>query len=246
MQKTTGTPSYVTVLPGEKGTIVLLHGFLSSKKYWQKVASHLHGEGYRVVMIDLLGFGHAPKPSNVRYDYTDHLEHIHNTLTKLNIQGPIIIAGHSMGALLATRYAKLHPESVKAVGVMNPPIYRSAGQAYRTLRNTGFFYKLLLESRYRYVFWPLLRKLGPFSNHSRESREGSLKHIILHATLAEDLQALQVPGILLIGEKDRRIYLENIREMEFGKNVGIYVESSGHHAPITHNKVVAHHILSLV
>lgn len=238
-------PAYVNILPGKKGTIVLLHGFLSSKRYWRKVASHLQNSGHQVVMIDLLGFGQAPKPRGISYDYEDHLAHIHGVLDGLRLYYPITIAGHSMGALLAARYANRYPDRVKAVGLMNPPIYLDSDQAYHTLRSTGSMYKFLLESRYRHMLWLALRTIGPLSNHSRDSREGSLRNIIVQANFSDDLLSLQKPAVLLIGEKDREIYKTNIKSMQFSKNLDIYTEQSGHHAPITHSKSVACHILRL-
>lgn len=246
MSKTIKTPAYVKMLPGKKSTIVLLHGFLSSKRYWQKVATHLQASGHQVIMIDLLGFGHAPKPTGIRYDYEDHLAHIHKTLGALNILEPVMMAGHSMGALLAVKYAHRYPKRVKAVGLMNPPIYLDRDQAYHTLRNTGPLYRFLLESKYRHICWLLLRKIGPFGDHSRDSREGSLKNLIIDATFTDDLETLQKPAILLIGEKDRAIYGENIQGVQVSKSLSVHVGPSGHHAPITHHVSVAHHILSLV
>jgi pimeloyl-ACP methyl ester carboxylesterase len=48
--------------------IVLLHGFLGSKSDWRRIAPKLARAGYRVIAIDLLGFGNAPKPLSALYD----------------------------------------------------------------------------------------------------------------------------------------------------------------------------------
>lgn len=237
--------SYVRDYPGEGETIVLLHGFLASKSYWSKLIPTLRHGGSRIIAIDLLGFGKSPKPIDRAYDYTDHLEHISATLNILDVTGTITLVGHSMGALLAVRYAEAFPERVSAVNLLNPPMYTSSDQAHRTLRATSRFYAFLLDSRYRHLLWGILSKLGPLANHSRRSREGSLKNVIMPATFFRDLRSISQPTLLVIGRNDRAVYLENLSTTTLRSNVTLHIEESGHHSPLTHPVSVGRHILNL-
>lgn len=102
-----------------KGTVVLLHGKNFSGNYWERTAKDLVKEGYRVIMPDQIGFGKSSKPEN--FSYTFHLlaEYTHNLLKDKKVSEAIIV-GHSMGGMLATRYALMYPNEVKKLILVNP------------------------------------------------------------------------------------------------------------------------------
>lgn len=212
---------------------MLLHGFLASKTYWRKLIPVLQKDGHRVIAIDLLGFGAAPKPRTIAYSYDDHIAHIKSALDKLDIESPVSLVGHSMGGLLALRYATRYRREVASVCLLHPPIYQTSEEVMRTLRDTGYAYRFLLDSDYRHIAWILLRKLGPFSNHSRYSREGSLKNVIAQAAFFKDLKRLRQPLLLIVGSADRKIYRNNLEAIKPGRHMTISIEETGHHSPIT-------------
>jgi len=47
--------------------IVLIHGFASSTLVWSKVFLRLAAAGYRVIAVDMLGYGYSAKPKNGEY-----------------------------------------------------------------------------------------------------------------------------------------------------------------------------------
>src|SRR5687767_15636575 len=47
--------------------LVLIHGFASSTLVWSKVFLRLAAAGFRVIAIDMLGFGYSGKPRNGEY-----------------------------------------------------------------------------------------------------------------------------------------------------------------------------------
>lgn len=230
--------------PGRGKTIVLLHGFLASKKYWSKAGLLLSNLGYRVIAIDLLGYGNAKKPKDNRYDYDEHGQYISDAIARLNINGEIILAGHSMGALLAMRFVNEHPGVVSHLALINPPMYKDTHQAVTTLRATSISYRFLLDSRFRHVFWIMLRNIGPIANHTKYSREGSLSNVIHLACFFQDIDIVKIPTLLLIGKKDRAIYLDNFSQVEMHKNVNVVITETGHHAPRTDTELVVEHIVS--
>lgn len=236
--------SYVRDYPGKGEAVILLHGFLASKSYWSKIIPTLRRDGSRVIAIDLLGFGDSPKPKNISYGYADHLQHITATLQTLGIDGRVTLVGHSMGALLSLRYAETFPEKVKAINLINPPMYANSTQAYHTLRSTSGAYRLLLDSKYRHILWGLLRKTRILASHSRHSREGSLENVIMPATFFNDLRNAIQPTLLVIGRHDRHIYLDNLHKTTLGDNVTLRIEESGHHSPITHSTSIGEYILN--
>lgn len=108
---------------GGKGPVIIfLHGIASSSTNWEYMLPLLKND-YRCITLDLLGFGKSPKPEWAGYTVDEHINSIHNTIVSLRIRGPYIIVGHSMGSLLAVRYAALHPSKVKRLVLLSPPIY---------------------------------------------------------------------------------------------------------------------------
>lgn len=230
---------------GNGEVVVLLHGFVASSGYWKKMQPLLTRLGYRVITIDLLGFGRAPKPANGEYTYADHVAHIRQTLKRFRVSEPVIMIGHSMGALLAARYSRLHAAEVKSLILLHPPLYKDMAQARETLRSTGVFYRALLDSRVRHYLWIVLRNLGAVSRHTRYSREHSLANIIEKAELLDDLGSLRRKTLLFVGSRDRKIYLENLRENLVGYSnpaVEVMVANVGHHSPRLRPNFVLGHI----
>lgn len=102
-----------------KGTgkvVVLLHGFLENSTMWKLISEEL-SKKYRVVCIDLLGHG---KTENLGYIHTmeAQAEMVKAVLNHLKLRKFILI-GHSMGGYVALAFAKLFPQNVKGISLMN-------------------------------------------------------------------------------------------------------------------------------
>jgi pimeloyl-ACP methyl ester carboxylesterase len=106
---------------------VLLHGLFNSGRYWGRAYDGVAGGG-RSVAPDLLGFGRGPRPSD-GYTADAHADAVADTLRQLGVDGPMVVAGHSVGALVALRLAVQHPELVGGVVAFAPPLHRDPGSA---------------------------------------------------------------------------------------------------------------------
>ena len=223
----------VTDFGGEGGVIVLLHGFLSSSRYWKQVQPYLTAAGYRVITIDLLGFGEAPKPSQSTYNYSEHVAHIDSALAQLNIDKPFVLIGHSMGALIAARFAILHPAKINSLILLHPPLYMDAAEARKTLRDTGRIYRFLLDSKYRRFGWALIKTFAfrVIGKHSRIAREGSMRNVIEVSEILGDLEKIETRTLVLIGMRDRPQYHINIRRARLSSFVTVITRNMSHHSP---------------
>ena len=93
-------------------TLVLLHGYGESLMSWRAVADRL-GTRFRVVAVDLPGFGLSDKPAG---PYT--LKAMHRRMAAFIARwtdGPVIVVGHSMGGEIAASLALTEPRVVAAV-----------------------------------------------------------------------------------------------------------------------------------
>jgi pimeloyl-ACP methyl ester carboxylesterase len=109
-------------LPSKKpngDAILLLHGKNFCAAYWKKTASDLSKAGYRVIMPDQIGFGKSSKPQHLNYSFQLLAQNTKALLDSLNIKS-IIVLGHSMGGMLATRFVLMYPDMIKKLILENP------------------------------------------------------------------------------------------------------------------------------
>ena len=113
--------AYVDVLsPNPNGkTILLLHGKNFNIAYWEQTIKELSKEGFRVIAPDQIGFGKSTKPANYQYSFQQLAHNTKSILDSLKIN-KIIVLGHSMGGMLATRFALSYPEMTDKLILENP------------------------------------------------------------------------------------------------------------------------------
>ncbi len=108
---------------GAGEVLILLHGIESSSSYWDNIVPEL-SKKYRVITIDLLGFGESPKPRNIAYDLEDQVTWLKRTLDSMGIKR-ISMLGHSLGALIAMAYSATYPNEVRKLYLVSPVIIDS-------------------------------------------------------------------------------------------------------------------------
>ena len=101
----------------EKRSIVLLHGVVSSQLTWWRLKLDLEDLGWQVHAVDMLGHGsrHAAGPGELTID-----DLAQDVLAQ--IPGPVnVLAGHSLGSIVAMTLVGLAPEYCDRVVVEDPP-----------------------------------------------------------------------------------------------------------------------------
>lgn len=132
-------------LPAEnsKPTAVLLHGKNFAADYWQKTAELLHARGYGVLMPDQIGFGKSSKPAHYQFSAEVLVNNTRALVRSLGL-GQVMLVGHSMGGILASRYALNYPQEVTTLVLVNP-IGLEDYLKYVEYRDLDFFYQNELE-----------------------------------------------------------------------------------------------------
>ena len=80
--------------------MILIHGYTASVYVWRTAAPLLADAGFRVIAIDLLGFGFSEKPRWFDYSIQSHARMISKTMDRLGI-GRAHIVGSSYGGAVA-------------------------------------------------------------------------------------------------------------------------------------------------
>lgn len=97
--------------------MLLVHGLgTNGLRDWLPIASSL-ARRYRLVLVDLPGFGHSPAPST-KLSPTHYSELLQLVKTHFS-KAPIAVVGHSMGGATALRYAWRYPQDVHRVGLID-------------------------------------------------------------------------------------------------------------------------------
>lgn len=109
-----GQPLQVRQLGCDQGPpLVLIHGFAAAAGHWRANAPAFAAAGWRVYGVDLLGFGASAQPFLVQDNRTWARQVLH--LIDQRIQEPVVIVGHSLGALVGLTAAVYRPALVKAL-----------------------------------------------------------------------------------------------------------------------------------
>ena len=84
-------------------TVVLLHGNNFAGFYFGGLIDAIRREGFRVVVPDQIGYGRSSKPV-IPYHFHDMARNTRQLLQRLNVSR-VTVVGHSMGGMLAARFA---------------------------------------------------------------------------------------------------------------------------------------------
>jgi pimeloyl-ACP methyl ester carboxylesterase len=100
-------------------TITLLHGKNFCGATWEDTARRLSTQGYRVIIPDQIGFCKSSKPPAYQFSLQQLARNTHLLLQSLGVESTYVL-GHSMGGMLATRFALMYPEQTSRLILTNP------------------------------------------------------------------------------------------------------------------------------
>ena len=121
--------------PADGPLLVLVHGLGGSLVNWAALAPLLT-DTCHVLALDLLGFGHTQAgthPTSV----TAQQRVLHRFLREV-AGGPAILVGNSMGATITILQAARHPETVKALVLIDPALPSQPGARPAPLVTASF------------------------------------------------------------------------------------------------------------
>lgn len=120
-QRETLEMAYMDVAPEKPNgrAVLLLHGKNFNGYYWESTIRALTAAGFRVVVPDQIGFGKSSKPEHYQYSFQQLATNTRALLDHLGIEG-VSVVGHSMGGMLAVRFALMFPDRVEKLALIDP------------------------------------------------------------------------------------------------------------------------------
>lgn len=189
--------------------LVCVHGLSGSSRWWSRVVAPMQASGL-VVLVDV---PRALKPSDVAGWLAARIE---------ELEPPVDLAGHSLGALASLRVAVLRPELLRRLVLVSPPGIRPrrsplayAWPLARTVSRSrpGFLARLAYDGL----------RAGP-----RNLARGGLH--VSGTDVAAELAAVSAPTLLVWGARDRVVpvdeapdWLERLRDARL-----VVIPNAGH------------------
>jgi pimeloyl-ACP methyl ester carboxylesterase len=210
-------------------TIIILHGWGSSKEKWQEVKENLEKQGLKVVVPDLPGFKketELKKPWNLD-NYIDWFKNFSSEISE-----PFFLLGHSFGGRIGIKFAAQHPEKLKGLILVS-----SAGIKHkRTFKQNLFFQITKIGNKFSFLpFFNLFRKaFYKFIVREKDyiHTQGFLKDTfkkIITEDLTGYLEKIKTFTLIIWGEKDKMTPLSDAHlmnkkitnsKLEVLKNIG--------------------------
>lgn len=102
-------------IDGDEPLIVLVHGAGMDRTVWQMQTRYLAHHGFRVAAIDLPG--HGATPGDPCASIPDYAAWLSSVIAGLG-QGPVHLAGHSLGAFISLEAAAMSPDLIQTLTLL--------------------------------------------------------------------------------------------------------------------------------
>ncbi len=202
-------------------TVLLLHGKNFSGFYWEPTIQSLLKEGYRVIAPDQVGFGKSSKPHSFQFSFHALAQ---NTKALLDSVGEtkVHVVGHSMGGMLATRFALMYPESTSKLVLVNPigledwktrVPYKTIDELYQSeLKTTpdsirAYQRDVYFAGEWKAEYEPLVDVLSGWTKHPDYPKvawnAALTSDMVFTQPVVYEFPHVKAPTLLIIGLRDR-------------------------------------------
>jgi len=214
---------YMDVRPGTPNgrTAVLMHGKNFCAGTWRTTIDTLSAAGYRVIAPDQIGFCKSSKPERYQYSFQQLALNTHALLGSLGINQATLIA-HSTGGMIAIRYALMYPRETEQLVLVDPigledwkakgvPAVSVDEWYQRELKTSAQGIKRYEQATYYAGTWRddydvWVQMLAGLNNGPGKEavawNSALLYDMILTQPVFYEFEAIAVPTLLIIGDKD--------------------------------------------
>jgi pimeloyl-ACP methyl ester carboxylesterase len=232
--------AYMDVAPVERTngrTVVLLHGKNFYGSYWENTIKAFSQAGYRVVVPDQIGFGKSSKP-DINYSFDLLASNTARLLDELKIERAAIV-GHSMGGMLAVRFARTYPARTTHLILENPIgledyRFKIAPQPLQKLYENElnqtadafrqFVRRYFVEWKPEYErFVEVRTRVSRSGEFPRWAKASALTYqMIYQQPVRHEFGLIKTPTLLVIGQEDRTVVGGNFVSEDVRRTLGQY------------------------
>lgn len=234
---------------GEGSSIVLLHGWGSNIKLFEKLIQHLSYR-HKVYALDMPGFGESDEPPGV-WDVDDYTDFVLEFIHEMGISETVLL-GHSFGGRVIIKMVTRTKLPVKVNKIV---LLDSAGIKPKKTAKQKVRVKIYKVGRIILEF-PPVKALYPDALENYRKKHGSADYIaaspvmrrVLVKVVNEDLESLlpkiRQSALLIWGDKDTATPLADGQRMEqLIPGAGLVtLEGAGHYSflerPVIVNRVL--------
>lgn len=198
--------NYEIVGEKNKETLVILHGWGRNLRDWLAIAQILSSK-YKVVLLDLPGFGGTSFPNGAVWGIQDYVEFILDFLNKLDIKKPILL-GHSLGGRIGIVMGAKEGLLKKLV------LVDAAGVAQRTLKEriSTLIFKLTKRVMPGFIISWIRDMLGSEDYIKAGPLRKTLVKVV-NENLKRLLPKINCETLIIWGEKDSNQEIRYAKEM---------------------------------
>jgi pimeloyl-ACP methyl ester carboxylesterase len=243
--------------PNEK-TVLLLHGKNFTGAHWRRTIEVLAAQGFRVIAPDQIGFGKSSKPAAYQFSFQALGENTRALLASLGVER-VSVVGHSMGGMLAVRFALMYPSQVEKLALVSPLGLEDWKRAGVKPRSVDDWYAAELKatpdsireyqkkSYYGGQWKPEYEELIQFAAGSTQHPDypqvawcsALVYDMIWNQPIVYELPDLRMPTLLVIGLRDRTAVGSAWASPEVAAKLGDYTQLGKRaHAAIPGSRLV--------
>ncbi len=148
-----------TVAAGRGAPVICLHGLGATKASFLPTIAAL-ADGWKVVAVDLPGFGESDKPLGAAYDAPYFAGAVTALLDELGLERAHLI-GNSMGGRVAIEVGLRWPERVERMALLSPALAWLRDRRWRWLLRAPLPKLGLIQPAPRVITEPIVRSLVP-------------------------------------------------------------------------------------
>lgn len=148
---------------GEGVPLICIHGLGGTKASFLPTVSALASEGFRVICLDLPGFGDSHKPNSGTYDAPWFAHAVTELMDELEIERAHL-AGNSMGGRIAIETGLLYSDRVERMVLLSPALAWLRDRGWKWLLKMPLPQLGFLQPTPRRLVEPIVRRLVPGAN----------------------------------------------------------------------------------
>jgi pimeloyl-ACP methyl ester carboxylesterase len=223
-----------------KITVVLLHGFLESRKVWGDYVKEL-SKKYAVLNIDLLGHGDTECTAYVHT--MEEMADMVRTVLKTHDVRKGFLVGHSMGGYVALAFAEKYPDNVRGICLFNSSAFSDSSQkqkdrdrAIKVVKsNHERFVREVIPNLFTRMDTPSLKAelrltLKGALGTSKQGIIAALEGMKIRENREIVLKFTPCPVFFIIGKKDSLLnYQDLIEQSKLNEKGAYYLSETGGH-----------------